>query len=124
MIEAALILPLVLLMLFGAIEFGWMFLCAQQITHAARHGARIGATADATTLIVEQAIEDMMADRGMGGLALIDIAPGELEDLDSGVTLTVTVSVSYAQVGLGIPLLAPFAPENLQASVSMAKEWP
>ena len=124
-IEAALILPLVLLLLFGALEFGWMFLCAQKITHAARHGARIGATADATTAIVEQVIEDMMADRGMGGLATVDIVPlGELADLDSGVTLTVTVSVPYADVGLGIPMLGAFAPDNLQASVSMAKEGP
>ena len=39
--EAALVLPLILMVTFGAIKYGWLFLKAQQITNAARHGARM-----------------------------------------------------------------------------------
>jgi Flp pilus assembly protein TadG len=126
LLEVAVVLPLVLLLLFGLLEFGWMFLLAQQVTHAARHGARIGATADASNADVLQAVEAMLTDRGMGGLATVNITSGgvDLADLDSGETLTVEVSVPYDAVGLGVPLLAGFAPESLRASVSMAKEGP
>ena len=124
-IEAALVLPLVLLLLFGVLEFGWMFLLLQQVTHGARHGARIAATDGATTASVQAAVESMMAARGMGGLAQVEILPaGEVADLDLGTVLTVTVKVPYANVGLRIPLLSAFAPTYLKASVSMAKEGP
>ena len=124
-LEVALVLPPVLLLLFGVLEFAWMFLLVDQVTDAARHGARIGATADATNADVQQAVEAMMTNRGMGGLATVDILPeGDVGDLDSGTTLTVKVTVQYVDVGLGVPLLAEFAPAELRASVSMAKEGP
>jgi Flp pilus assembly protein TadG len=124
-IEAALVLPLVLLLVFGILEFGWMFLVLQQVTHGARAGARLAVTADATTASVLAAVQDMMTDRGIGGLEPVEISPaGEVADLDSGTVVTVTVKVRYADVGLKIPLLAAFAPTFLRASVSMAKEGP
>jgi len=125
LLELALVLQLVVLILFGILEYGWMFLRLQEVTQAARHGARIGAVADATSANVMAAVEAMMAARGMAGLADIEILPaGEVADLDSGTTLTVRVSVPYADVGLGVPLLSAFAPTELRASVSMAKEGP
>ena len=79
----------------------------------------------ATTASVQAAVESMMAARGMGGMAQMEILPaGEVADLDSGTVLTVTVKVPYAGNGLGIPLLSAFTPTYLRASVSMAKEGP
>ncbi len=42
-VEAALILPLLMLLLLGVIEYGWIYLKSEQIANAARHGARVGA---------------------------------------------------------------------------------
>jgi len=41
LVEAAFVLPLLLLVVLGAIEYGWLFYKQQQITNAARHAARI-----------------------------------------------------------------------------------
>ncbi len=60
MVEAALLLPLVLLLTLGLIEYGWIFLRGQQINRPARQGARIGANAGATNADVGQAIESWM----------------------------------------------------------------
>lgn len=43
MVEFALILPMLLLVLMGIIEFGWVFTQAMEVRHAAREGARIAA---------------------------------------------------------------------------------
>ena len=125
MIETALVLPLALLLVFGLMEFSWMFLLLQQVTHGARAGARVAVRADATTANVLTTVQDMMTARGIGGLEPVEILPaGEVADLVSGTVVTVTVKVRYADVGLKIPLLAAFAPTYLRASVSMAKEGP
>ena len=39
-VEAALVLPILLVVVFGAIRYGWFFLKLQEITNAARFGAR------------------------------------------------------------------------------------
>ena len=46
--EVALVMPVLLLVTFGAIRYGWFYLKAQQITNAARYGARVAIRANAT----------------------------------------------------------------------------
>ena len=120
-VEMALLLPLLLILSFALIEYGWMFLKAQQITNAARQGARIGATPDATTAEVQTAIDNIMNSGGMGtsGYA-VSISPA-VEALSPGETLTVTVTVPYGNVSLmSLPLIP--VPGNLRSHTSMAKE--
>ena len=122
-VEMALLLPLLLILSFALIEYGWMFLKAQQITNAARQGARIGATPDATTAEVQTAIDNMMNAGSMGtsGYA-VSISPA-VEGLSPGETLTVTVSVPYGNVGLmNLPMIP--VPGNLQSHTRMTKEGP
>jgi hypothetical protein len=110
-----------LLLLFGILEYGWLFLRAQQITHAARHGARIGVTADATTKDVRGGIGAILK---RAGIAATD-EPWTFPDpslLATGDTFTVTVTIPYERVGLGMPLVP--VPDKVQASSSMAKEGP
>jgi Flp pilus assembly protein TadG len=47
-IELALTLPLLLVVVFGIIDFGFMFQRYEAVTNAAREGARIGVLADYT----------------------------------------------------------------------------
>ena len=122
-IEMALLLPLLLLLTFGVIEYGWMFLKSQQLTNAARQGARVGATVDATNADVLAAVNTIMNDSGMGGSGYtVNIAPA-VGGLPTGLTLTVTVSLTYANVDLtGVPIIP--LPVTLSSSTSMAKEGP
>ena len=47
-IELALTLPLLLVVVFGIIDFGFMFQRYESVTNAAREGARLGVLADYT----------------------------------------------------------------------------
>jgi Flp pilus assembly protein TadG len=124
-VELAIVLPLILLLTFGVIEYGWLFLKAQQVTNAARQGARVGATPDATNVDVEAAVSTVLTASGMAdsGYSLAYLPAGDVGDLESGSTFTVTVTVPYSSVRLvDIPFIP--VPENLRASTSMAKEGP
>lgn len=119
-VEAALVFPVLLMLTLGIIHYGWLFLKAQQITHAARHGARIAILPDANDLDVEAAIDSLMADAGISGYetGITGISGGR------GAPVTVSLSVDVANVALfnNVPFLPD--PNTLSASVTMAKEGP
>ncbi len=118
--EMALVLPLLLWLTLGAIEYGWIFLKMQQVTGASREGARVGATPDAVGADVTNAVNDVMTAANISGHSTT-VAPGV--GIATGATLTVTVTVPYTNVQL---IATPFlpTPTNLTASTSMAKEGP
>ena len=125
LVEAAVVLPILIWLTFGMIEYGWMFVKVQQINNAARHGARIGAlfNSDTTNSTVEGEVESLMLAAGITGHA-VAFDPSDLSSLEPGQTLTITVSIPYQGEGgnelLGIPLIP--VPATLESSVSMAKE--
>ena len=59
-VELALVLPVILLVTFGAIRYGWFFLKAQQVTNAARYGARVAIRAGVSTATVESTIHTIL----------------------------------------------------------------
>ena len=65
-IEMAMVLPLLMLLTLGVIEYGWMFLKSQQITNAARQGARAGALAVFAWAIVRLVRPQFQQHRGRG----------------------------------------------------------
>jgi len=126
--ELVLLMPLLLILVFGVIEYSWMFLKASEITDAARRGARYAATIDVTSsaqitdpghsptppsvILLNQA--GIPVDSGTVTVPT-GVSPGQ------GNPVTVTVEVPYEGVELlGVSLLP--TPEVLRASVSMAKE--
>lgn len=120
LVEAAMVVPLLLMLLLGLLEYGWIFIRAQQVTNAARHGARIGALADSTDEEVLGAIAGWMNRAGISDYT-VSPEPLGVEGFASGDTLTVTVVARNIRI-IGVPLLP--APDTLRASVSMAKEGP
>jgi Flp pilus assembly protein TadG len=123
-VEAALVFPLLILLTLGVIEYGWLFLKVQQLTNAARNGARIGIRPDATSQDVVDVIDTLMASAGMdsSGYA-ITILPGDVSAVIVGEAVNVEIMVPCANISMiGAPLLP--TPTNLHASVTMAKEGP
>ena len=119
--EMALVLPLVLLLTMALLEYGWIFLKAQQITNAARHGARVGARADSTLADIESGVLTVMTAAGLQGSGyLLVVEPPGISDLDAGTSFSVTVRVTYANIGLNMPL-AP-TPDALEAAMTMVRE--
>jgi hypothetical protein len=66
-LEAALVLPVLLVVLMGLIETGWLFMGQQVITRAVRDGCRAGAVAESPAGLAETAefaIEDELVASG------------------------------------------------------------
>lgn len=123
MVEAAVVFPLLVILTLALIEYGWLFINMQNTTNATRHGARMAVTPDETSAEVIAAVQAMMARTRLGDTGYtISITPSDVSSAERGDTIRVTVTVPYESLNLtGMPLPLP---ENLQASVSMAKEGP
>jgi Flp pilus assembly protein TadG len=119
--EAALIMPLLLLVTFGAIKYGWLFLKAQQITNAARHGARMRILPDMTDNEVMASVTNLLnaANIPLDG-GDITITPVNLPALDrTAYNVSITIPSENVDV-LNISLFPPVG--DLISSVTMAKE--
>jgi Flp pilus assembly protein TadG len=126
-VEAALVFPLLILLTFAAIEYGWMFLKQQQITNIARQAARTAVTPNTSSGEVTSLVSTMMNNAGLGssgyslGMTNVEGNAGDL--------VTVTISVNYGNVTIthmANPdnLVHIPAPATLSARVVMSKEGP
>ena len=123
-VETALVIPLLLMVTFAVIEYGWMFMKVQQITGATRNAARLAITPDATGADVQALIDAQLAAAGLGDSGYsVTVLPGDIDGMTPGESLTVAVSAPYGNITvLGMPFIP--APSNLSARVTMAKEGP
>lgn len=120
-VEAALVFPILLALTFGLIEYAWLFLRMETITNAARRGARLAITPDATEAEVRSAVNNMLTNAGIA-FSGTDIDVGSL-DVNPGEVITVHIEVDYESLtGIGGPLLP--VPQRIGRSMSMAKEGP
>jgi len=123
-VEMAIVLPLLLMLVLGVIHYGWLFLKMQQITNAARSGARVAIRANVTDPAeVQAAVTSALANAGIGAVVVPVITPGI--DIGTGEELTVKLTVPKTTPGISL-INATFlpTPANLVASVTMAKEGP
>ena len=123
-VEMAIVLPLLLMLTLGGIKYGWLFLKAQQITNAARHGARIGIREGATIQDAKDAIFIVMDSAGMGDIYTDQITQTDAVEPGLLPTLKVNVIVDCCDIDIMIiPGMLP-TPEKLIGTITMAKEGP
>lgn len=130
-VEAALMMPLIILMTFALIKYGWLFVKVQQINNAARHGARVAARADSDDVLVKSEVRLLMlkmwppaADPPPADWPPVTIEPGITDEMPTGTIVTVTITLPYRDSPLDIipvPLLVP-VPEFIGGTASMARE--
>lgn len=120
-VEAAVILPIVLLLTFGVLKYGWLFLKYQQITNAARHLARVAIRPGDRLDEMQDEFGYLMEDANITGA---DYSPQDGANVGVGNSVTVEVWVSVGDVDI-LPMrgLIP-TPDELRASVTMQKEGP
>jgi|GEM_PF-868776 len=126
LVETAIILPLLLTLTFGVIEYGWLFLKCQEITNAARQGARVAIRADATTAEARGEVESLLRSAGLGDSGYsVTFEPADVSfnGVDSGEAVTVRVTVADPGETVALIGLLPM-PSRVGASVAMAKEGP
>lgn len=123
-VEAAMVFPFLLLITFGAIEYGWMFLKQQQITNATRHAARFAATPRATDAEVRARVTALL---GPAPGANINGYTTTITGLNAtpGNAVTVVVSANYQGTVNSITRVSLIpVPATLSARVVMGKEGP
>ncbi len=117
-VEFAVVLPLLLTILFGIIEYGWVFMVRQTLQTAAREGARI-AVLQTSVDPYGNVIARVAAVMAPTGLSTYSITMTHAEDADP--VETVQVSIPYTDVSL----MGGFFPSihaNLAGTCSMRKE--
>ena len=117
-VEFAVVLPLLLTVLFGIIEYGWIFMVRQTLQTAAREGCRLAVlqTTDEPYTEVIQRVNQVM---GPTGLTTYDVNMTHATGVDP--IETVTVSVPFADVSLMGNFFGPRT-GNIGGTCSMRKE--
>ena len=115
-VELAVVLPLVLTLLFGIIEFGWVFMVSQTLTTAAREACRVAILEGSTDQEITTKIDQYMTHTGVDGY-IVNIShatPGDPTEV-------ITLIVPYADISLlgGYFNLGDF---NLRGYAAMRKE--
>ena len=113
LVEMALVLPILILVVFGIIEFGRIYTYQLQINSVARQGAR---TAAVGKLVDDPTVEDIMLD-AIGGAATgrtTDVTRGS-DTVTSAITEPVKIYAPVISVFTGDPMV-------LHASVTMRIE--
>jgi Flp pilus assembly protein TadG len=119
--EAAVTLPLVVLVIFAGFEYGWLVLRSMQLDHVARIGARYAVLSGSSNQGVQERVQTALTQAGISG-AIITVTPTEPSDATPGEAVVVQVEVPYASVRLlGLSSIMPL-PSALEGRASMVKE--
>jgi Flp pilus assembly protein TadG len=93
-VELAVVTPFLLMMLFGIIEFGWIFTVRQGLVTAAREGARTAALPGSTADEVTSRVAEFLTPLGVTGYTTTYTS-----DDDTDIE-TVEITVPYGNVTL------------------------
>ena len=104
LIEFALVVPLLLLLVVGIIDFGFMFQRYEVVTNAAREGARLASLPGYAQADVNQRVQDYLTASGLTDTATIAYATSTQALAASGrivelVTVTVDYPYTYTLIG-------------------------
>jgi Flp pilus assembly protein TadG len=129
LIETALTLPLILLVVIGIIEFGFVFQKYEIVTNAAREGARVLVLPNFGPDDAVDRVEQYLTAAGLDPAQATIPTPGAPAETDLGGTCiwTVTVNVSYPHdapflSGIGSYFGSSFGTFTLNASSTMRTE--
>ena len=111
-VEFAMLLPLLVLLVFGIIQFGVLFNNYIAITHAAREGVRWAALEEPESVVKDKAVEAAPSLKPAIDPANITVDPSSRSIANQGEQVEVTVS--YA-----VPIIMPFINEILGANVTL-----
>lgn len=113
-VEFALVLPILISILLGIVDYGWVFFNRLTMTNAAREGARVGVTRDAANASPDavDAAENYLDSAGLSAAVVASTPSGA----DPRVIVTVTMSPFVPIVGF-VP-----TPDEMQVSATMRWE--
>ena len=92
-VEMALVLPILIMIVFGIIEFSRANQIRQTVKQAAYEGARVGITTDATVAAVTTQVNRVLSSVGITG-GTVTVSPNPITNTTSFVTVTVSASAT------------------------------
>jgi Flp pilus assembly protein TadG len=116
-VEMAVVTPLLLAILFGIIEFGWLFTVQHTLVNAAREGARTGVLEGMDAGDVTAVVRNYLSPMGLGESVTITVTEATPDDP----TVIVDLSVPRADVSL-VGSFFGFTTGELDARCVMRKE--
>ncbi|HET6413646.1 MAG TPA: TadE family protein [Anaeromyxobacter sp.] len=126
-VEFALVLPLLLMLVLGAIDWGWYFFIREVATNAAREGARVGsvnavddagAAADALA-----AANAYLTNLGLTAGTVTDSTPTVVVGTSTIATVRVVVTYPVGSLtGFTLPGFASLVPASITAVAQMRRE--
>ena len=114
-VEFALLLPALVLLITGIIQFGILFNNYIAITHAAREGVRWAALEEPESVVKQKAIEAAPSLKPLLAPSNITVSNADPSIEDQGDPVTVTVSYT---VPIFIPLIEEFLGSNVTLQTS------
>lgn len=116
-VEMAIVAPLLFTLLFGIIEFGWLFTVKNTMVNAAREGARVGALQGTGFADMNARVIQYLQPTGLDTKVSINI----VEATPASPIVSVTLSVPQADVSL-VGNFFGVVTGNINATASMRKE--
>lgn len=99
-IEFAIVAPLLLLIVFGIIEFGRMIMVQQILTNASREGARRAVIENTTNAEVVDLVDNYLSNASIAG-ATVTVQPADLSMIGFGDPVTVSIEIPFDAVSWG-----------------------
>jgi Flp pilus assembly protein TadG len=121
LIEFALVLPVLLLLIAGIIEFGRTVMVQQILTNASREGARKAALPGTTNSDVEAVVTNYMQAANVASADSVTVTPSA-SAAAAGDAVKVTVTIKFSKVGW-LPMSWFVGDPLLNASTTMRKEF-
>ncbi len=101
-LEAALVLPVILSLAFGTVEFGYFFYVKHTLQGAAREGARASIVSGATQSDVTTAVANYMTASGLSSSGYtVTTTPSNIASAAVGTSVQVQVQCTWGTVGKG-----------------------
>lgn len=127
LVEFAVLAPLLILLVLGIVEFGWLFGQFNDVRHGAREGGRFAAVASAPFVAADVYARICSAMDGLdAGMETIDIVIGYSDTSNDGTigpgdTGTVQITATVGSLS-GLGLIEAFLPDDLTSSVEFRLE--
>jgi len=121
-IEAVLVIPILLLLAFGTVEFGHFFFVKHNLQGAAREGARAAIVSGATNADVTSAVSASMTASGLQNSGYtVTTNPSDVSTAGSGTNISVAVECTWGNVGVR-PMGMISATKQARGTTVMRKE--
>lgn len=100
LVEFALVIPLLIVIIFGIIEFGRLWMTMNTLTGAAREGVRVAAVTAPDPALVQNAAQNVLSAANISGATVSVTGPNAANEVTVTVTMNYTVLTGSIVPGL------------------------